>query len=653
MRNRRHAIVCLLLSLFSLSVTVTKCSSPDLAVLRAFRAFSDPSNSLTSWDSGDPCSGKWLGITCKNRRVTHFVLQGLNLSGPLQPLTELDQLRVLSLKHNSFASPLPDLTSWRNMKLLYLSHNRFSGDFPAGISSLRRLHRLDLSYNELSGRLPQELNRLNSLLTLRLEHNRFTGTLQVFAYKMDTTLEDFNVSGNNLTGAIPVSLSGFLASAFAGNSRLCGRPLPERCQVPKPISEIPLPLNRKPAKRSVGKVAAIVIAIADLCALGLISWALFYCCCRYYRDGEKKWKQRKKAGGEEGLTTGCMSTDLYGKSPTGEEKEERKKEERMVFFQGRKRFRLEDLLKASAEMLGKGSMGSTYKASFDDGAVVVVKRLRDRASGIGKKKSMEHQMQILGGLNHPNVVSLMAYYKSRDEMLLVYDYFPNGSLHALLHGNRGPGRMPLDWTTRLKLALDSAKGLSFVHRGCNSKLFHGNLTASNILIDRAGNACLSDLSISQFVTFSSTTMNYSSANYRAPEQVQGGKRPSQRTDVYSFGIILLEILTGKSPSEGNFSLPKWVQSVVKEEWTSEVFDLELLRYKDMEGEMVALLQIALQCLSELPHQRPKMSQVVKMILDIRGTNDEEATCSSLQNDNSSDSSRSISGETGTTTTATY
>ncbi|CAN6441736.1 unnamed protein product [Victoria cruziana] len=533
------------------------------------------------------------------------------------------------------------------MKLLYLSHNRFSGRLPAEISSLRRLHRLDVSYNELSGRLPQELNTLDSLLTLRLEHNRFTGTLQPFAYRMDTTLEDFNVSGNNLTGAIPVSISGFLASAFAGNSHLCGRPLPERCQVPKPISQIPLPMNRKPTKRSVGKVAAIVIAVADLCALGLISWALFYCCCWYCRDGGKKWKQGKEKEGEEGLRMVCMGTDLYGKKQTGQEKEER-----MVFFQARKRFRLEDLLKASAEMLGKGSMGSTYKASFDDGAVVVVKRLRDRASGGGKKKSVEHQMQILGGLNHPNVVSLMAYYKSRDEMLLVYDYFPNGSLHSLLHGNRGPGRMPLDWTIRLKLALGSAKGLSFIHRGCNSKLFHGNLTASNILIDREGNACLSDFSISQFVTLSPTTMNYSSAHYRAPEQVQGGKRPSQRTDVYSFGIILLEILTGKSPSEGNFSLPKWVQSVVKEEWSSEVFDLELLRHKDLEREMVALLQIALQCLSELPNQRPKMSQVVKMILDIKGTNDEEATCSSLQNDNSSDSSCSISGETGTTT-ATY
>lgn len=198
----------------------------------------------------------------------------------------------------------------------------------------------------------------------------------------------------------------------------------------------------------------------------------------------------------------------------------------------------------------------------------------------------------------------------------------------ILSGNRGPGRTPLDWTTRLKIAAGAARGLAFIHNACKSlKLTHGNIKSTNILLDKTGNARVTDFGLSIFAPPNTVPR---SNGYRAPElSSSDGRKQSQKSDVYSFGVLLLELLTGKCPSVidgggagmgygGVVDLPRWVQSVVREEWTAEVFDLELMRYKDIEEEMVGLLQIAMACTSASPDQRPSMGHVVKMIEEIRG-----------------------------------
>lgn len=194
-------------------------------------------------------------------------------------------------------------------------------------------------------------------------------------------------------------------------------------------------------------------------------------------------------------------------------------------------------------------------------------------------------------------------------------------------GNRGPGRTPLDWTTRLKIAAGAARGLAFIHSPCKSlELTHGNIKSTNVLIDKAGNARVSDFGLS---VFASPSLVPKSNGYRAPEAALDGRKITQKYDVYSFGVLLLELLTGKSPSavenngpasgySGVIDLPRWVQSVVREEWTAEVFDLELMRYKDIEEEMVGLLQIALSCTQATPDQRPTMNYALKMIEELRG-----------------------------------
>ncbi|CAL0315335.1 unnamed protein product [Lupinus luteus] len=607
--------------------------TPDLHPLLSFKTASDTHNKLTTWNSTThPCT--WSGISCLNNRVSRLVLQNLNLSGSILPLTSLTQLRLLSLKRNRFNSPIPSLSNLTSLKLLYLSHNNFSGQFPSSITSLSRLYRLDLSYNNFSGTIPVTVNNLTHLLTLKVDGNQMSGHIPDINLP---TLRDFNVSGNRFSGRIPESLSGFNGSAFARNEDLCGAPL-QKCKDiativsplnPRNISSAPTvasspsskPLPGKPTRKhgapKLAPVVVIAIIIGDVLVLAVVSLLLYCYFWRNYSSTEGKTKTLRESKSKSNSDSKVLENNAYSSSayPNGYGKGG------MVFFEGAKRFEVEELLRASAEMLGKGGFGTCYKAVLEDGSVVAVKRLKE--VHIGGKKEFEQQMEVIGNLRHPNVVSLKAYYFARDEKLLVSDYISNGSLFWLLHGNRGPGRTPLNWTTRLKIATGAAQGVAFIHNS-NNKLTHGNIKSTNILVDVAGNAYVADFGLSIFKTRSN---GRKSNGYRAPEASPDGRKQTQKSDVYSFGVLLMEILTGKCPTDvdgggeyggGSVDLPRWVQSIVREEWTAEVFDLELMRYKDIEEEMVALLKIAMECTVAAPDQRPTMCHVLKMILELHG-----------------------------------
>ncbi|KAK8602463.1 hypothetical protein V6N13_057908 [Hibiscus sabdariffa] len=596
----------------------------------------DPSNSLSSWvNSSNPCSDSWYGVKCNpsTHRVTRLVLENLNLSGSTHSLRHLSQLRLLSLKNNRFfSSSRVKLSSWRYLRHLYLRGNLFSGAFPTGISSLHRLHRLDLSHNDFHGEIPMaELTQLPYLLTLRLESNSFTGTLN--SIPSFSSISDFNVSDNNLSGEIPSWMSRFPISSFQGNKALCGHPLPSDCynRTALPAS-IRQKIRHPDTKRLSNTVILMIIAVdavAVMTAVVSVAW-----CCYKYKCFSQNEAMETKSG-----------TNSKSSRPNSIEAEE------LVVLEGCKGFRkVGDLLKSSAELLGKGSVGTTYKVVTDGGDVVVVKRVRQRR----RRRDVDGWLRIIGGLRHANIVSLIAYYNSKEELLLVYDFLPNGSLHSLLHGNRGPGRTPLSWGTRLKLASEAAKGLAFIHGNKKAKIFHGHLTSSNILVNRQGDACISDPGLHQ-VLYSPSSSN---DDYKAPElklnngpdDTTGLKKYTQKCDIYSFGVILLEMLSGKTASgdeDGGMSLVKWVQSVGKEEWAWEVFDFEMLGDKVMENEMVGLMQVALLCVATLARDRAKMSVVHGMIEDIRGKSGRSGGNGmvSILDDFSSDSSPSQSDRT--------
>ncbi|XP_052200219.1 probable inactive receptor kinase At2g26730 [Diospyros lotus] len=619
----RNGFVILFLVVVVLSYRADSEPTQDRQVLLTFLSEIHHENRL-QWNVSDSACN-WVGVECDANRsfVYSLRLPGVGLVGriPENSIGKLTQLRVLSLRSNRLFGEIPaDFSNLKLLRSLYLQDNELSGEFPPSVPELTRLTRLDLSSNNFTGPIPFAVNNLTHLSGLFLENNRFSDNLPSIS---QTSLVDFNVSNNRLNGSIPKTLSKFPASAFAGNHDLCGGPL-SPCSpffptpAPSPSSTPKTPSKKKSKKLSTAAIIAIAVGSAVIFLLLLL---LLLCLMK------KKQRRRapktpktpaavagaaRSAAGEAG--TSSSKDDVTGASAEGERN-------KLIFLDaGIYSFDLEDLLRASAEVLGKGSVGTSYKAVLEEGTTVVVKRLKDVAVS---KKEFELQMEVLGKIKHDNVVPLRAYYYSKDEKLLVYDYMPSGSLSALLHGSRGSGRTPLDWDNRMRIALSTARGLAHLH--LSGKIVHGNIKASNVLLRQDHDGAVADFGLNSL--FGAPTSPVRVAGYRAPEALEI-RKVTFKSDVYSFGVLLLELLTGKAPNQASLGeegidLPRWVQSVVREEWTAEVFDVELMRYHNIEEEMVQLLQIAMACVSTVPDQRPSMPEVVRMMEEInRGETDD-------------------------------
>ncbi|KAJ1285070.1 hypothetical protein BS78_03G252900 [Paspalum vaginatum] len=607
--------ILLLLLALATSCASAPAPSPDAVALLAFKSVcSDRAAALGSWtESSDPCAAKWGGVTCSSSSPLHVrrvVLEGLQLGGhaaALELLADLPVLSSLSLKNNTFTGALHGVDFYRlapHLKLLYLSGNGFTGRFPESILSLRHLRRLDLSGNRLEGTIPPEIgHRLRALLTLDLARNSFVGPVPD-ALQAIANLAELNVSGNHLVGRIPNRLAAaFPTSSFAGNPGLCGAPLARPCAGPQQIvynnGSGEAPDGPRAGRRKKNRDRWMVVMIMSAVGAAVASLLAAALCAVLLLKNRKPTARRPRADS----TTSANPTTVA-------------REETVRFDGCCVEFDVATLMQGAAEMLGKGATATTYRvvmgATANDagdagveeahGEAVVVKRMRRREGASREDERRRRELaREMGTWRHDNVVGLRAFYASTEELLLVFDYIPNGSLHSLLHENRGPARVTLNWQTRLKLAQDAAYGLAYLHGVSGGNLSHGHLTSSNILVDGSGNARVSDFALLQLL-----------AAPAAPGEAL------QKQDVHGFGTILLEILTGRqSPEDGSASLPQWARTVVREEWTSEVFDVELLRGKGAEDEMVALLQVALLCVADDPRERPRMAVVAKMIEDIR------------------------------------
>ncbi|XVF71084.1 hypothetical protein PTKIN_Ptkin12aG0006600 [Pterospermum kingtungense] len=610
----------LLLWMMMLFVTVSSDLASDRAALMALRAAVGGRSLLWNLTSS-PCN--WTGVNCTQNRVVELRLPGMGLSGQLPiAIGNLTQLHTLSLRFNALSGSVPsDFAMLSSLRNLYLQGNGFSGEIPGFLFSLQNLIRLNLANNNFTGTIPEGINNLTRLRTLFLENNHLSGSIPDINLP---SLDQFNVSFNQLNGSIPKGLSGKPQSAFLGNA-LCGKPLVSCNGTGNSSSG-----SGGGSKLSGGAIAGIVIG----CVLGVILiLVLLICLCR--RKGDKKTettrdiappKQAEVEISGDKAVAGPRESDSRSSGLSGVVKKDAKTSgvKNFVFFgKAARTFDLEDLLRASAEVLGKGTFGTAYKATLEMGTVVAVKRLKDVTV---PEKEFKEKMEVVGAMDHQNLVPLRAYYFSTDEKLLVYDYMPMGSLSALLHGNKGAGRTPLNWDTRSGIALGAARGIAYLHSK-GPAISHGNIKSSNILLTISYEARVSDFGLAQLAGPTATPTRVD--GYRAPE-VTDARKVSQKADVYSYGILLLELLTGKAPThallnEEGVDLPRWVQSIVREDWTSEVFDLELLRYQNVEEDMVQLLQIAINCTAQYPDKRPSMDEVTNQIEEICRLSSEKVT----------------------------
>ncbi|KAL5096435.1 hypothetical protein RYX36_000762 [Vicia faba] len=325
--------------------------------------------------------------------------------------------------------------------------------------------------------------------------------------------------------------------------------------------------------------------------------------------------------------------------------EERKE---LMFFNDETKFQMGELLRASAEALGHGIMGNSYKAMLSNGPNIVVKRLRDLKPFT--KEEFAKMVKMISDLRHPNLLPLLAYYHSRDEKLILYKYAQNGNLFSKLHDGRDGNRVPFNWNSRLSVARGVARALEYLH--LNNKIHnivpHGNLKSSNVLFDENNSVLVSDFSLSSLIAQPIAAQHM--VVYKSPEYGYARKVTIQ-SDVWSYGSLLIEILTGKvslcsAPQGTNgVDLCSWVHRAVREEWTAEIFDKEISCQKSALPGMLRLLQIAMRCIERFPEKRPEMKEVVREVekiqqIHLMSEDDEDASCDRSLTDDSFSTSNS-------------
>ncbi|XP_012833301.1 PREDICTED: probable inactive leucine-rich repeat receptor-like protein kinase At1g66830 [Erythranthe guttata] len=622
----------------SSSILVATSLNEEGEALLSFKSSikEDPNGSLNNWNSSDQTSCSWNGITCKDQRVVSISIPKKKLSGFLSPsLGSLSELRHINLRSNNLSGELPpELFKAKGLQSLVLYENSFSGTVPFEVSNLEYLQTLDLSRNLFNGSLPTLLIQCKRLRNLDLSHNNFSGLLPIGFGKNLGLLEKLDLSFNAFSGSIPSDL-GFLSNlqgtvdlshnmfngsipislgnlpekvyidltynkltgpipqngalinrgptAFIGNPGLCGPPLKNLCssdsqESSTSPSSVPYLPNNNPSRgvsgRGLSKAAVVAIIVGDIIGICVIGLLFSYCYSRICGCGGGIKRKDENAYGFGKGSKGRKECLCFTKDES-ETLSENVEQYGLVPLDTHIAFDLDELLKASAFVLGKSGIGIVYKVVLEDGLTLAVRRLGE--GGSQRLKEFQTEVEAIGKLRHPNIVTLKAYYWSVDEKLLIYDFVPNDNLATALHGKPGLVTFtPLSWSARLKIMKGVAKGLVYLHEYSPKKYVHGDLKPSNILLghdmepkisnfglgrlaniaggsptmqsnrmvitEKPQQQISSSASASEAATFASSYSSY----YQAPEALKVVK-PSQKWDIYSYGVILLEMITGRSP----------------------------------------------------------------------------------------------------------
>ncbi|XP_066398476.1 probable LRR receptor-like serine/threonine-protein kinase RPK1 [Miscanthus floridulus] len=596
--------------------------SPAVARLTELKALSFPSAGL----GGEIPPQLW-----RLRRLQVLNLAGNSLRGRL-PATFPEGLKSLDLSGNRLSGAIPPaLGSCAALRRLRLSSNSLDGSIPARIGELARLRVLDLSGNRLTGGVPLELLHCRGLVRMDLSGNLLHDRLPSGLAEL-TNLEFLSLSGNNFSGEVPVDLvalqnrtvlldnnkrSDEEITAAAVNAAAPVSPVhvvTARSVTGElfPVSPIPTIIRQlieiRPGTSNgstcssgsngdgglgIKEIAAIAAASAIVVVL-LVALTLCICTRKWPLRPSKRSVRTREVKVFADIEIGAPLTYVAVVHATGN-------------FN-------------ASNCIGNGGFGPTYRAEVAPGVLVAIKRL-----AIGKQhgyKEFQAEVRILGQCRHPHLVTLLGYHISESEMFLIYNYLPGGNLESFIQER---GKRPISWRRLHKIALDIARALAYMHDECVPRILHRDVKPNNILLDNECNAYLSDFGLARFLRNSETHATTDVAGtfgYVAPEYAMS-RRVSDKADVYSYGVVLLELISDKkaldpsfSPYGNGFNIVSWAVRLIQRGRVREFF-IEGLWEKAPHDDLVEFLNLAVRCTQESLASRPTMKHVVRRLRELR------------------------------------
>ncbi|KAL2546626.1 LRR receptor-like serine/threonine-protein kinase RPK2 [Forsythia ovata] len=478
-----------------------------------------------------------------------------------------------------------------------ISNNKISGSIPKLLGDLKSLIFLDLSWNKLTGQIPEDLEKLRNLEVLLLNNNELSGMVPSSLEKL-TSLHSCNLSFNEFSGPDVAENKMMNCSIFHGNYVLSS--------LPSVVTSVP-PVDHKHVKKSPKRAHSesrrhpksgkngvyLITKVSIISAAAVIAVVLAVVTLLCYA------KQKKP--------------DLKVENTISPQRREIN-----VFNDIGVPLTYDGVVQATgyfnrSNCIGNGGFGATYRAEVSPGTTVAVKRLTtERRQGIPQ---FHAEVSTLGRTKHPNLITLIGYCASQLEMFLIYNYLPGGNLDKFI---RERARRAFDWRIVHKIALHIASALSYLHDQCNPHILHRDIKPSNILLDNDYNAYLSDFGLSKILSTTethATTRVAGTYGYIAPEYALTG-RVSNKADVYSYGVVLLELMSDKraldpsfSSHEDGFNIVSWACMLLKE-GQAEDFFFSTLWDSGPQDDLVKMLHVAVLCTLESYSSRPTMKQVV-------------------------------------------